>query len=159
MVDPDAPAIRVCVQREDFDTAAELAALPGGVPGVGAVASFTGIVRGGGGLIALTLEHYPGMTEAALNAVAAEADARFPLTALTIIHRVGRLTPGENIVLVAAASGHRAAALDAVAYTIDRLKTDAPFWKREETTAGPRWVEARAADDDAAARWDPPTRF
>ncbi len=145
--------IRIAVQEADFDIGAELAALPGDVPGVGAVASFVGIVRGGDGLSALSLEHYPGMTEAALHAIAEQADARWPLTAITIVHRVGRLRPGERIVLVAAASGHRAAALDAVAYLMDWLKTRAPFWKREEGVWGSRWVEARDEDEAAAGRW------
>ncbi len=145
--------IRVRVQEGDFDVGAELAALPGEVPGVGAVASFIGIVRGGDGLRALHLEQYPGMTEAALRAIAEEADARWPLTAITIVHRYGRLGVGERIVLVAAASGHRAAALEAVAFVMDWLKTRAPFWKREEGSWGSRWVEARAEDDAAAGRW------
>lgn len=145
--------IRIAVQETDFDVGAELAALPGDVPGVGAVASFIGIVRGGDGLRALCLEHYPGMTEAALTAIAEQADARWPLTAITIVHRVGRLVVGERIVLVAAASGHRAAALEAVAFLMDWLKTRAPFWKREEGAWGSRWVEARDADTAAAERW------
>ena len=145
--------IRVRVQAEDFDTGAELARLPADTPGVGAVSSFIGLVRGGDGLTALTLEHYPGMTEAALHAIAEQADARWPLTAITILHRHGRLTPGDRIVLVAAASGHRAAALEAVAFLMDWLKTRAPFWKREEGAWGSRWVEARTVDDAAAERW------
>ena len=145
--------IRVAVQQADFDVGAELAALPGDVPGVGALASFIGIVRGGDGVRALHLEHYPGMTEAALSAIAEEADARWPLTAITIVHRVGRLAVGEQIVLVAAASGHRGAALDAVAFLMDWLKTRAPFWKREEADGGSRWVEARGEDEAAAGRW------
>ncbi len=145
--------IRIAVQEADFDVGAELAALPGDVPGVGAVASFVGIVRGGDGLRALTLEHYPGMTEVALTAIVQEADARWPLTAITIVHRVGRLHPGERIVLVAAASGHRAAALEAVAFLMDWLKTRAPFWKREDGAWGSRWLEARASDEEAAGRW------
>ena len=145
--------IRISVQEADFDVGAELAALPEETLGVGAVASFIGIVRGGGGLFALTLEHYPGMTEAALHKIAEQADARWPLTAITILHRVGRLVPGERIVLVAAASGHRAAALEAVGFLIDWLKTHAPFWKREEGTFGHRWVDPRGTDDVAAARW------
>jgi len=147
--------IRVCVQAEDFDAGAELAALPGDVAGVGAVASFIGIVRGGDGLRALTLEHYPGMTEAALRAIAEQTDARWPLTAITIVHRVGRLLVGERIVFVAAASGHRAAALEAVAFLMDALKTRAPFWKREEGPWGTRWVEARGEDAVMAERWKP----
>ena len=145
--------IRVRVHAGDFDAGAELAALPGETPGVGAVASFIGIVRGGDGLRALTLEHYPGMTEAALHAIAQAADARWPLTAITMVHRYGRLVPGEQIVLVAAASGHRAAALDAVAFLMDWLKTRAPFWKREEGPWGNRWVEAQNADMATAERW------
>lgn len=145
--------IRVSVQMADFDIGQELAAMHADTPGVGAVASFVGLVRGGGGLFALTLEHYPGMTEAALAAIAEAADARWPLTAITIVHRVGRLNVGEQIVLAAAASGHREAALEAVAYLIDGLKTDAPFWKREEGTFGHRWVEPRATDSAAAAHW------
>lgn len=145
--------IRVVVQENDFDIGDELARLPGDTPGVGAVASFIGIVRGGDGLTALSLEHYPGMTEAALAQIAEQADARWPLTAITIVHRVGRLCAGERIVLVAAASGHRAAALDAVAFLMDWLKTRAPFWKREEGHWGSRWVTARAEDDAAADRW------
>jgi len=146
--------IRIRVQPEDFDIGAELAALPGDIPGVGAVASFVGIVRGGGGLFALTLEHYPGMSEAALGAIAAQADARWPLTAIVIVHRVGRLISGDRIVLVAAASGHRAAALEAVAFLMDQLKSRAPFWKREEGTFGHRWVEGTLTDEAAAtARW------
>jgi molybdopterin synthase catalytic subunit len=145
--------IRIVVQEGDFDVGAELAALPGDVPGVGAVASFIGIVRGGDGLTALTLEHYAGMTEAALRTVAEEADARWPLTGITILHRIGRLRVGDRIVLVATASGHRAAALEATAFLMDWLKTRAPFWKREEGAWGTRWVEARHADTAAAERW------
>jgi molybdopterin synthase catalytic subunit len=145
--------IRIVVQEGDFDVGAELAALPGDVPGVGAVASFIGVVRGGDGLTALTLEHYAGMTEAALRTVAEEADARWPLTGITILHRIGRLRVGDRIVLVATASGHRAAALEATAFLMDWLKTRAPFWKREEGAWGTRWVEARHADTAAAERW------
>lgn len=143
---------RIAIQPDDFDTGAELAAL--GQGNTGAVASFIGHVRGDGGLIAMTLEHYPGMTEAALAALADEAETRWALSGLTLIHRVGRLVPGDRIVLVATASAHRAAALDACAFLIDRLKTDAPFWKKEEDGNGTaRWVDARDSDDAAAARW------
>ena len=143
---------RVCVQTEDFDSGAELARLE--TLGGGAVASFTGLVRGDDGLTALTLEHYPGMTQAALAALADQAEARWPLVGLVLIHRVGRMAVGERIVLVATASPHRAAALEACSFLIDRLKTDAPFWKKEERESGEtRWVEARASDNDAAARW------
>jgi molybdopterin synthase catalytic subunit len=144
---------RVLVQTEDFDPGGELAAL-GGL-GSGGVASFVGHVRGGDGLIAMTLEHYPAMTVAALDALAKEAAARWSLDGLTVIHRVGRLVPGDRIVFVGAASRHRRAALEAAAFLIDRLKTDAPFWKREDFADGrSAWVEARASDDAAARRWD-----
>jgi molybdopterin synthase catalytic subunit len=146
---------RIAVQEEDFDAGAELAALAG--DGAGGVASFIGVVRGEAGgrkLAALRLEHYPGMTEAALARLADEALARWELTGVTLIHRVGRLLPGQNIVFVAAASAHRAEALAATAYLIDRLKTDAPFWKAEEFADGAaRWVAARAEDEAAAAAW------
>ena len=144
--------ITVRVSPDPFDTGAEIAALAR--EGMGAVASFTGIVRGDGGLIALTLEHYPAMTEAALRALADEAASRWSLGGVTLHHRVGRLVPGDPIVLVACASVHRKDALDACAFLIDRLKTDAPFWKRESFADGREiWVEARATDDAAAARW------
>lgn len=143
--------IRVLVQTGDFDAGAELATL--NRDDCGGVASFTGIVRSDGGLTALTLEHYPAMTEKALRALADEAVARWPLVAATIIHRVGRLVPGDQIVFVGTASAHRAAALESCAYLIDRLKTDAPFWKKEEREAGDQWVAAKTSDDQAAARW------
>jgi molybdopterin synthase catalytic subunit len=144
--------ISVQVQQESFDVGAELAALE--ARGGGAVASFTGLVRGDGGLTRLTLEHYPGMTQAALEALAHDAQARWPLRGVTIIHRVGPMVPGERIVFVGCASAHRAAALEACAFLIDRLKTDAPFWKKESFADGrEQWVEARASDDAAAARW------
>jgi molybdopterin synthase catalytic subunit len=144
------------VQREDFDVGAELDRLARGNPRVGGIASFIGLVRdmGGGARVrALTLEHYPGMTEKKLAEIEAEAHRRWPLDAVTIIHRYGRLEPGERIVLVATASPHRAAALEACHFLIDWLKTEAPFWKSEETPAGERWVEAKAEDDAAKARW------
>jgi molybdopterin synthase catalytic subunit len=144
--------ISVRVQREAFDPAAELAQLE--ALGVGAVASFTGLVRGDDGLVAMTLEHYPAMTEAALRGIAEDAAGRWPLAGLTVIHRHGRLVPGDRIVFVATASSHRAAALESCAFLMDWLKTDAPFWKREEWADGSaRWVEARGADDAAKARW------
>lgn len=143
--------IEVRVQAEDFDPGAELARLHAGRDDIGAVASFVGLVRGD--IVAMTLEHYPGMTERELRAVADQAAARWPLEAVTVVHRYGRLLPGDRIVLVAVASAHRAAAFEACAFLMDRLKTQAPFWKREETAAGARWVEAKAADDAAAARW------
>lgn len=143
--------ITVRVQTEDFDAGAELALLEKG--GAGAVASFTGLVRADDGIEAMSLEHYPGMTEAALLALADNAMTRWPLSAVTVIHRVGRLTAGARIVFVGAASLHRAAALEACGFLIDRLKTDAPFWKQEHHAEGSRWVEAKADDDTAADRW------
>ena len=144
--------IRIAVQSENFDPGAELARLE--ALGGGAVASFTGLVRGGGGLTRLTLEQYPAMTEAALRALADQASTRWPLAGVTIIHRVGALAPGERIVFVGTASAHRAAALEACAFLIDRLKTDAPFWKHETFADGRNgWVEARGSDDAAAERW------
>lgn len=144
------------VQREDFDIGAEMRALTVGDTGIGGVASFVGLVRdmaGGAGASAMTLEHYPGMTEKQLGEVEAQARARWELSGVTIIHRYGRLEPGEQIVLVLTASPHRQAALESCAFLIDWLKTSAPFWKLEETPEGSRWVEARASDDEAAARW------
>ncbi len=147
----------VRVQAEDFDVGAALEALTAGRSDVGGVASFVGLVRDMAPpdrLVAMTLEHYPGMTETELARLEAEARARWPLSDCLIVHRYGRLTPGDRIVLVAAASAHRQAALEACAFLIDWLKTQAPFWKLEETeAAGRRWVEAKAADDQAAARW------
>jgi molybdopterin synthase catalytic subunit len=143
------------VQPDDFDPGAELARLE--ALDVGAVASFTGLVRGDGGLIAMTLEHYPAMTETALREIADEAARRWPLAGITVIHRHGRLVPGDRIVFVGTASSHRAAALESCAFLIDWLKTDAPFWKREEWADGSdRWVEARLEDDTAKARWTKP---
>lgn len=144
--------IRVIVSEDRFDPGAEVAMLE--AEGVGAVATFTGFVRGDGGLVEMVLEHYPAMTGAALGALAEQAQLRWNLSGVTLIHRVGALTPGEHIVFVAAASPHRAAALEACAYLIDRLKTDAPFWKCERFADGHvRWVEARVQDEAAAARW------
>ena len=145
--------IEVRVQVEPFEPGAELARLEALAPG--AVASFTGLVRGDDGLVAMELEHYPAMTQAALERVVAEAMARWPLSGVIVIHRHGRLVPGDRIVFVGTASSHRAAALDGCAFLIDWLKTKAPFWKREVLGDGSaRWVEARSADDSAAARWD-----
>ena len=143
--------IRVVVSAAPIDLAAELALAE--AAGAGAVATFTGLVRGDDGVELLELEHYPGATEAALRALAEEAVARWSLLATTVVHRVGPMRPAERIVFVATAAPHRAAALDACAFLIDRLKTDAPFWKRETRDGEARWVEARAADDAAAARW------
>ena len=150
------------VQVEDFDVGAELARLTAGRTDVGGVASFIGLVRdlaGGAEVGAMTLEHYPGMTEKKLAEIEAEAHRRWPLQASLIIHRYGRLEPGDRIVLVATASPHRQAALESCAFLIDWLKTKAPFWKVEETATGPHWVEARGSDDEAAARWSPPRRI
>ena len=144
------------VQREDFDVGAELEGLAKGDHNIGGVASFIGVVRDRGGpdgVSALILEHYPGMTEKKLAEIEAEANRRWPLSASLIIHRYGRLEPGERIVLVATASPHREAALAACHFLIDWLKTEAPFWKSEETQQGERWVEARAEDDEATRRW------
>ncbi|WP_375420804.1 molybdenum cofactor biosynthesis protein MoaE [uncultured Sphingomonas sp.] len=143
--------IRISVQPEPIDLAAEIAAAE--AAGAGAVATFTGIVRGDDGVETLELEHYPGATEAALRSVAEGAVTRWSLSGATIVHRVGPMRPGERIVFVAAAAPHRGAALDACAYLIDRLKTDAPFWKRESRGGAATWVEARVGDHDAAARW------
>jgi molybdopterin synthase catalytic subunit len=144
--------IRVSVQPVPIDLATELAAVE--VKGAGGIASFTGSVREDGGVTELVLEHYPGMTEAALCDIAEEAFARWDLLAATIVHRVGAMAPGDRIVFVATAAAHRAAALDACAYLIDRLKTDAPFWKRETRGERAEWVEARGSDAEAAKRWE-----
>ncbi|WP_295561809.1 molybdenum cofactor biosynthesis protein MoaE [uncultured Sphingomonas sp.] len=144
--------IRVHVSPTPIDLAAEMAGVER-ADGAGAVATFTGLVRSDDGVGTLELEHYPGATEAALTRLAEEATARWALGAATIVHRVGPMAPGERIVFVAAAAAHRGAALEACAYLIDRLKTDAPFWKRETRGGEARWVEARESDADAAARW------
>lgn len=146
------PTVRV--QEARFDLGAECSLLTAGRQDVGGLASFVGLCRADDGLVALVLEHYPGMTERAIGRIAAEACTRWPLTGCTIIHRFGRIPPGAPIVLVLTASSHRAAALDSCAFLIDWLKTGAPFWKREEfATGSSRWVEAKPADDAAAARW------
>ncbi|WP_338663746.1 molybdenum cofactor biosynthesis protein MoaE [Pararoseomonas sp. SCSIO 73927] len=146
------PTIRV--QEAPFDPSAETAALSAGRVDVGGIASFLGLCRADDGLQALVLEHYPGMTERAVAAIAAKAGERWPLTGLTVIHRVGRILPGEGIVLVLAASRHRTAALEACAFLIDWLKTGAPFWKREEFTGGEaRWVAAREEDEARTREW------
>ena len=144
------------LQEAPFDVGVELAALTRGRSDIGAVASFQGLVRDVAGhqtITAMTLEHYPGMTERKLAEIEAEANARWPLQASLIVHRYGRMLPGEPIVLVATASPHRTAALEACAVLIDWLKTKAPFWKLEDKASGSAWVEARADDDTAAARW------
>ena len=143
--------IRIVVGPEPIDLAAELASVE--AAGAGAVATFTGLVRGDDHVELLELEHYPGATENALEALAKEAHARWSLLGATVVHRIGPMRPGERIVFVATAAPHRAAALDACAFLIDRLKTGAPFWKRETRGGQARWVKARDADDAAAARW------
>ena len=144
--------IDVRIQAEVFDSAALLASLE--ADGVGAISSFTGLVRSDDGVTAIELEHYPAMTEASLRAVAVEALSRWNLSGAIIIHRVGKMAVGEPIVFVAAASAHRAEALAACAFLIDRLKTDAPFWKKEYRGDQAQWVEAKASDDARAANWD-----
>ncbi len=144
------------VQTEDFDVGAELARLTESKTTIGGAALFVGLVRdiaGGASVGAMTLEHYPGMTERQLEKIEAQALARWPLDATLIVHRYGRLLPGDRIVLVICASAHREAAFEACAFLMDWLKTKAPFWKVEETSDGRRWVEARSSDDEAAARW------
>ena len=148
------PDIRI--QREDFDPAAEIERLTSGRRDIGAVVTFTGLCRDEDGrLAALELEHYPGMAEEEIARIAEEAMARWPLTGLTAIHRHGRIEPGDNIVLVVAASSHRQAAFEAASFVMDFLKTRAPFWKKEHPLDGSsgEWVEARSEDDSSAARW------
>jgi molybdopterin synthase catalytic subunit len=150
------------VQREDFDVGAELARFGAGNARIGGIAVFVGLVRdltedAGGGrtkpIAAMTLEHYPGMTENEIARIETEARARWPLEDVLVIHRFGRLEPGDRIVLVATASAHRAAAFESCHFLIDWLKTKAPFWKREDTPEGRQWVAARGSDDAAARRW------
>lgn len=144
------------VQREDFDVGAEWTALTAGRTDIGGVVSFVGVVRDLAGdtkISAMTLEHYPGMTEKQLAEIEAEANRRWPLSASLIIHRYGRLEPGDRIVLVMTASAHREAAFQACEFLIDWLKTKAPFWKLEDTEQGEKWVAADTRDDKAAARW------
>ena len=146
----------VRVQQDDFDVGAELVALGAGNHAIGGIASFVGVVREMAGdqkIGAMTLEHYPGMTERALAEIEAEARRRWPLEACLIVHRYGRLEPGDRIVMVATASAHRQAALEACAFLIDWLKTKAPFWKLEETAEGSKWVDARDTDSAATKRW------
>jgi molybdopterin synthase catalytic subunit len=144
--------IDVRVQTERFDSAALLASLE--LAGVGAISSFTGLVRSDDGVTAIALEHHPAMTEVSLRTVVDEAHSRWNLTGAIIVHRVGKMAVGEPIVFVGAASPHRAEALAACAFLIDRLKTDVPFWKKEFRGAEERWVEAKASDDARAADWD-----
>ena len=148
--------MKILVQTEAFDLGAEVDMMRQGRTDIGAIASFVGLARDlneGNGVTAMTLEHYPGMTEKALAALVDEANARWPLLDVTVIHRVGRLLPGDPIVLVVVASSHRGEAFAACEFIMDYLKTQAPFWKKEETPEGERWVDARASDDAAAARW------
>ena len=148
----------VSVQQRDFDIGAEVRALTAGRHQVGAVATFTGLVRDmndGSGVHAMTLEHYPGMTENALQEIVEQARGRWELDGVRVIHRYGRLMPGDQIVFVGVTSAHRGDAFAACEFIMDFLKTRAPFWKREETPEGARWVDAREADDSAAERWEP----
>jgi molybdopterin synthase catalytic subunit len=155
------PTPRVSIQTEDFDLGAEVAKLRAGDHGVGAVASFIGTMRDRnsasagrpGDISAMELEHYPGMTERAIEAMIDEAQRRFDIRAARIVHRVGPLAPGDQIVLVVVSSAHRGAAFQACEFLMDYLKTQAPFWKKETTAEGARWVDARVADDAALARW------
>ena len=151
----------VRLQREDFDVKAEVAALTRGRADIGAVVTFTGLCRGseaGEPIAALTLEHYPGMAEAEIARYVEAANGRWNLLGVTVVHRYGRIAPGENIVLVVTASSHRQDAFAAAEFLMDYLKTRAPFWKSEERAGGDRWVEARQSDDAAADRWAPPPR-
>ena len=149
----------VSVQEADFDVGAEIGALSAGRPDVGAVASFVGLVRDvndGSGVHAMTLEHYPGMTERAIAAMIGEAEARWGISGAMVIHRHGTLAPGEPIMMVATAARHRAEAFAAAEFLMDYLKSRAPFWKKEVTEAGATWVAARDRDEDALGRWDAP---
>ena len=148
--------VTVRIQDADFDIAREIAALTADRTDIGAVVTFSGICRGSEGgetIAALTLEHYPEMAEAEIMRHAETAMSRWPLTGLTVIHRVGRIKPGENIVLVLTASKHRQAAFQAAEFLMDYLKASAPFWKREESAGGTNWVDAHQRDDAAASRW------
>ncbi len=152
-------AATIRLQREDFDAAAESARLSGGRTDVGAVVTFTGICRGseqGEPVAALTLEHYPGMAEAEIARHVEEAEARWRLLGVTVIHRYGRMVPGDNIVLVATAASHRGDAFAAAEFLMDYLKTRAPFWKREDRPGGASWVDAKDSDAAAAGRWENP---
>jgi molybdopterin synthase catalytic subunit len=151
--------VPVRVQAEDFDIGDELAALRRGNAAIGAIASFVGLVRdmnAGGSVSEMTLEHYPGMTERALEAIVTEAKARWDIIEVLVVHRVGVLRPTDQIVLVVVTGAHRGEAFAACEFVMDYLKTRAPFWKKEQTPAGSRWVEARESDDTAAERWSQP---
>ena len=152
--------VRISVQLEDFDAGREIAAVRAGNPRIGGVASFIGVVRdvndgaeGRTAVASMTLEHYPGMTERALNGIVEQACGRWEVLGCTVIHRHGKLAPLDQIVLVVVASTHRGDAFAACQFIMDYLKTEAPFWKQEETPEGTRWVEARTSDDTAAGRW------
>ena len=147
---------RVTVQSADFDLGAEVAALHRGNAGIGAVASFIGTVRGGNdgaGVTSMELEHYPGMTERSIESMIDAAMQRFEIIGARVIHRIGLLEPGAQIMMVAVASAHRGQAFQACEFLMDYLKTQAPFWKKEQTPDGARWVDARSSDDAAVARW------
>ncbi len=149
------------VQTENFDIGAEIERLRAGRTDIGAIVSFTGTVRDtakGEAISLMTLEHYPGMTEKELERIEAEANERWPLQASLIVHRYGPMKPGENIVLVVTASPHRQAAFEAAQFLMDFLKTDAPFWKKEDGPDGGDWVDARESDDDALKRWETPEK-
>ena len=153
---PPAPLIEIRVQPQDFDLSAEVERVTAGRPEIGAVVTFCGLCRDEGGtLAALELEHYPGMAEAEIDRIVAQAAERWPLQAATVVHRHGLVRPGENIVLVVTASTHRQAAFEAASFLMDFMKTSAPFWKREHCKDGTvrGWVEAKAADDEAQLRW------
>src|SRR5882757_4663308 len=145
------------LQREDFDSGAEAALLARG-SAVGALVTFTGICRADDAMAAMTLEYYPGMAEEEIARHVAEAERRWPLLGVTVVHRHGRLVPGDNIVLVVTASAHREAAFSAAEFLMDYLKTRAPFWKQEERPQGKAWVDAKQSDDAAAGRWDRPRK-
>jgi molybdopterin synthase catalytic subunit len=154
-------AVTIRVQEADFDPGAEIAAMTEGRPSIGGITAFTGLVRDNldedaaadDQVLAMTLEHYPGMTEGQIAEIVAEAGRRWPLEAVTVIHRIGRLAPTDRIVFCAAASSHRGAAFDACRFVMDWLKTKAPFWKLEETPAGSRWVAAKEDDERVADAW------
>ena len=149
-------AARVSIREADFDLSAEVVALRAGDPGVGAVVSFVGTVRefsDGQGVLGMELEHYPGMTEAAIEAMIDQAMARFDILAARVVHRIGALQPMDQIVLVAVSSAHRGQAFQACEFLMDYLKTQAPFWKKESTADGSHWVDARSGDDAALKRW------
>jgi len=143
----------ICIQHNDFNVGAEVEALTKSRADIGAVATFTGHVRADHGLTALILEHYPAMTEREIARHIGEAEKKWPLLGVTIIHRVGRLTPGARIVFVGVAAAHRRAAFEACEFLMDYLKVHAPFWKQEERATGIAWVEAKSSDDDAGRRW------